>query len=135
MQNYAVLSRHLSIPRKPFNVVSTLLLGWYDVPTSDNVKINVEAKLCMSTLKFTMLNNAKSTLSISTLIKTTVETMLLFSTLSFTTLINVETTLWIWPFPKSWKEQKSIFELRKKITHLINNTCFWLYQLKRKRNM
>ena len=99
--------------------------------------INVEATLCMSKLKFITLNNVKSTLSISTLILTTldnVETMLLFSTSSFTTLINVETKLWIWPFSKSWIEQKNIFELQKrKITHLINNTCFWLWSIKKKR--
>ena len=80
-------------------------------------QINFETALYISTLKFTMPKNVKSTLSISVLILTTldnVETMLLFSTSSFMTLINVETTLWIWPFSKSWKEQKNIFELQKK---------------------
>ena len=75
-------------------------------------QINVETTLCMSTLKFTTLNNVKSTLPILMLILTTsgnVKTMLLFSTSSFITLINVETTLWIWPFSKGWKEQKNIF--------------------------
>ena len=77
-------------------------------------QINVETTLCMSTLKFTTLNNVKSTLPISMLILTTsgnVKTMLLFSTSSFITLINVETTLCIWPFSKGWKQQKNIFEL------------------------
>ena len=92
--------------------------------------------LCMSTLKFTKLNNVKSTLSISSLILTTldnVETMLLFATSTFITLINVETTLWIWPFSNSWKEQKNIFELqKKKMTDFINNTCFGLWSIKKK---
>ena len=60
-------------------------------------QINVETTLCMSKLKFTMLNNVKSTLSIST-------SKLCCSTSSFTKLINVETALWIWPFSKSWRE-------------------------------
>ena len=58
-------------------------------------QINVETTLCMSTLKFTTLNNVTSKLSVSALILTTlekVETMLLFSTSSFITLINVKTT-------------------------------------------
>ena len=56
-------------------------------------QINVETTLCMSTLKFTTLNNFKAT--ISTLVLTTldnIETMLLFSTSSFITLINFKTT-------------------------------------------
>ena len=99
-------------------------------------QINFETALCISTLKFTTLKNVQSTLSISTLILTTldnVEAMLLFSTSSFITLINVETTLWIWPFSRSWKEQKNIFELqKKKMSHLVNNTCFRLWSIKRK---
>ena len=87
-----------------------------------NVKIyNIEQRrinVCVSTLILTTLEN--------------VATMLLFSTASFTTLINVETTLWIWPYSKSRKEQKNIFELQKKGTYLINNTCFWLWSIKKK---
>ena len=98
-------------------------------------RINVETTLCMYTLKFTTLNNVTLTLSISTLILTTLdnaETMLLFWTSSFTTLINVETTFCIWPFSKSWKEQKNILSFKKKVTHLINNTCFRLWSIKKK---
>ena len=97
-------------------------------------QIKVETNL-RSNFKFTTLNNAKSTLSISTLILTTLDNfkmLLLFSTSSFTTLVNVETTLWIWSFSKGWKKQKTIFELQKKMTHLINNTCFWLWSIKNK---
>ena len=60
-----------------------------------------------STLAFTTLNNAASTLSISALIWTTldnVETTLSFSTSIYTTLSHVETTLWIWPLEK-WKNK------------------------------
>ena len=92
--------------------ISTLLLGWYDVATSDNIKPTLKQP-CMSTLKFTMLNNVESTLSISTMILTTlskIETTLLFSTSSFIRLIKVETTLWIWSLTKIWKKQKNIFE-------------------------
>ena len=98
-------------------------------------QINIETTLKISTLRFTTLNNVESTFCVSTLILTTLEnvaTMLLFSTASFTTLINVETTLWIWPYSKSRKEQKNIFELQKKGTYLINNTCFWLWSIKKK---
>ena len=80
-------------------------------------QINVETKLCITTLKFTMLNNVKATLSISTLILTkldNVKTMLLFSTSNFIRLINAETTLLIWIFLNIWKEQINIFELQKK---------------------
>ena len=98
-------------------------------------QINVETTFCMSTLKFTTLNNVKSTLSISALILTTsenVETMLLFSTSSFIALINVEKT-WIWPFSKSWKEKINIFESQKKEgSHLINSIHFWLWSIKKK---
>ena len=71
----------------------------------------------LSALKFTVLNNVESTLSIWTLILTTfdnVKAMLLVSTSNFKTLINVETTFWLWPFEKGLKEQKKIFELKKK---------------------
>ena len=81
-------------------------------------QINVKTMLCMSTLKFTTLNNVELMLSISTLILTTLdnaETILLFPTLSFTTLINVETTLCEYDhFHKVEKSKKNIFELREK---------------------
>ena len=79
--------------------------------------INVEATLCMSTLKFITLNNVKSTLSISTLILTTldnVETMLLFSTSSFTTLINVETKVVNMTIFKKLNRAKKYFWASKK---------------------
>ena len=57
-------------------------------------QVNVETLLCMSTLKFTTLNNVNLALPISVLILTTLdnfEKLLVFSTSSFTTLI--KTTL------------------------------------------
>ena len=36
---------------------------------------------------------------------------------------------------KNLKVKKNIFELQKKMTHLINSTCLWRDQLKRKGNM
>ena len=98
-------------------------------------QIIVETTLCMSTLKFTTLNNVQSTLSISALILTrldNVKTMMLFSTSSFITLINFEATLRKW-FSKSWKERKNIIlRFKKMMTLLINNTCFWLRSIKKK---
>ena len=108
--------------------LSTLLLGWYEVATSGNVKSTCVTTLCMSMLKFKSLKNIKSTLSNSTLILATldnVETLLLNSTSSFTTLINVETMLWIW-------SKKLFLSYKKKMTHLINKTCFWLWSIKKK---
>ena len=58
-----------SFTSDPANI--TLLLGWYDVATSHNVKWNnVETTLRMSTLKFTTFNNVETTLSFSTSIFT-----------------------------------------------------------------
>ena len=37
----------------------------------------------------------------------------------------------IWPFSKSWKEEKIFLSFKKKVTHL-NNTCFWLWSIKKK---
>ena len=82
--------------------------------------------LCMSTLKFTMLNKVKSALILTNVGQR--RKMLLFSMSSFITLINMEATLWMWLF-SSWKD---IFELQKKMTHLINNTCFWFWSIKKK---
>ena len=97
-------------------------------------QINVETTLCMSTVTFAMLNNVKSTstLSNSTLILTTLDNLeTLNSASSFTTIINVETTLWIWPF-KMLKSTKNIVEPQKKMTPLINNTWFWLWSIKKR---
>ena len=102
---------------------STLLLGWYEVVTSGNLKSTCVTTLCMSMLKFKSLKNIKSTLILATL--GNVETLLLNSTSSFTTLINVETTLWIW-------SKKLFLSYKKKMTHLINKTCFWLWSIKKK---
>ena len=101
-------------------------------------QVNVETLLCMSTLKFTTLNNVNLALPISVLILTTLdnfEKLLVFSTSSFTTLIKVETTLSIWSFSKSWKEQKNIFELQKKMTLWLTTLALNCDQLKRKGNM
>ena len=92
--------------------------------------------LCMSTLKFTKLNNVKSTLSISSLILTTlgnVETMLLFATSTFITLINPNNVVNMTIF-KQLKRAKKIFLSfkKKKMTDFINNTCFGLWPIKKK---
>ena len=120
---------------RDLNVAVRVIWRW-DV---GQYRIDVETMLCMSTSKFTTLNNVKSTLSVSTLILTTlynVETMLLFSTSSFITLINVKTTLLIWQFSKNWKEQKNIFELEKRRWLIwLTILAFDCDRLKRKRNM
>ena len=130
----ATFANTQEIFQRGFNVVVRVI--WHcDV---GQCQINVEPTLCMSTMKFTTLNIVKSTFFISTLMLIAldnVETMLSFSMSSFITLINVETALWIWPFWKSWKEQKNIFELQKKDDSLINNTCFWLWSIKKKKKL
>ena len=74
-------------------------------------EINVETRLCVSTLEFSTLNYVESMFSVSTLIWTklgNVETTLSFSTSRFAALLNVETTLWKWPF---LKRTKKIFQI------------------------
>ena len=109
-----------------------LLLGWYNLATSDNVKSTL--KQCCVYQCISIYNVGQRQINFVSLnIDINYEIMLLFSTPSFITLINVKTTLWIWPFSKSWDEQKNIFELQEKMTHLIDNTCFWLWSIKKKR--
>ena len=126
----------MSTPRKPFKVISTLMLGWCDVVRSGNVKSTLKQRCVCQRWNLQRWKNVKPTLSIiSTMILTTlnnVETML-FSKSIFTMLFSVETMLWIWPFAK---EQKNIFELqKKKMTLWLSTLAFDCDELKRKGNM
>ena len=70
-------------------------------------QINIETRLCISTLELTTSNNVELMLCISTLTWTTldnVETTLSLSTLIWTTLVNVETRLSKLPFLKRTKQ-------------------------------
>ena len=96
-------------------------------------QINVETMLCMSTVTFAMLNNVKSTstLSNSTLILTTLDNLeTLNSASSFTTIINVKTTVNM--TIQNVEKHKKYCWASKKDDSLINNTCFWLCSIKKR---
>ena len=94
-------------------------------------QINIETMFCMSRLT---LNHIESSLSISTMIWTlhNVKTMLLFLTSSFTALINVEKTLNTTIFKMLKRAKKYFWALKKKKRWLLDNTCFWLWLIKKK---
>ena len=88
--------------------------------------INVETTLCMYTLKFTTLSNVRLTLSISTLILTTLDVE----------FHNVDqrqnNVLYMTIFKKLKRAKKYFWVSKKKVSHLINNTCFQLWLIKKK---
>ena len=89
-------------------------------------QINVETTLCMPTLKFIMLNNVKSMLSISKLTLTTldnVETMLS----SFITFINLEQRCEYDHFQKVEKSQKYFQEQRYTNKFVLDHFQAWTH--------
>ena len=102
-------------------------------------QIKVETTFCMSTLKFTPLNNVKPTLSISILILTTldsVEKCFYFQRRVSQRRSTSKHCCENDHFQKSWKEQKNIFELQKKRWLIWSTTlAFDCDQFKRKRNI
>ena len=97
-------------------------------------QMNVKTKLCMSVLTFTMLTNVISTFSISTLILTTldnVETMLLFSA-SHNVDQGRNNVVNMIIFKKLKKVKKIFLSFKKRWLILINNTCFYLWAIKKK---
>ena len=106
------------------NVVSGLLLGWYDVATSGNIQ-SILKQRCVYNVEHCRISVAYFNVDINNVGQRPNSVVIL--NVEFH---NAEETFCIWPFSKTWK--KFFFELQKKMTHLISNACFQLWSIKKK---
>ena len=96
-------------------------------------QINFRKTLCMATLKFTTLENVESMFPISTLILTTLDNVETYFQLRVSQRWSTSKQRCAYDhFQKVEKRKKVFLSCRKKMTHLINNTFFPLWSIKKK---
>ena len=120
----------MEIPRKHFNVVSTLFLGWYDVAVSDNFKSTLKQRcvcqLWINVVYFNVdMNNVRQRR----------KNVVIFNVEFHNVDQHRNNVMKMTIFKKVKKSKKILLSFKKKMTYLINNTCFRWWSIKIKREI
>ena len=121
--------------QETFNVVSTLLFGWYDVVTSDNVKSTLKQRcVCQRSnlQRWTTSNQHCLFQRCCYNVRQRRNNAVIFNVEFHNVDQRRNDVVNMTIFKRLKRAKKYFLASKQNMTHLINNTCFWLWSSKKK---